>query len=71
MKKEKDDTPADYSSLRVFGCPTYAHVNDDELEQRAKKCIFLGYASRVKGYKVVVYRVKIPRVNYQQRCEIQ
>uniref|UniRef100_A0A2N9IN85 Integrase catalytic domain-containing protein n=1 Tax=Fagus sylvatica TaxID=28930 RepID=A0A2N9IN85_FAGSY len=25
-------TPADYSSLRVFGCPTYAHVNDGKLE---------------------------------------
>ena len=45
-------TPADYSSLRVFVCPTYAHVNDGKLEPWVKKCIFLGYASRVKGYRL-------------------
>jgi ATP-binding cassette subfamily B (MDR/TAP) protein 1 len=35
-------TPADYSQLRVFGCTAYAHV----------KCIFLGYGSGVKAYKL-------------------
>ena len=45
-------TPADYSDFKIFGCPTYMHVNEGKLEPRAKKCIFLGYASGVKGYKL-------------------
>ena len=43
--------PCDYSGLRIFGCPAYAHVNDGKLEPRAKKCIFLGYADGVKVYR--------------------
>lgn len=26
--------PVDYSSLRVFGCPAYAHVNEGKLESK-------------------------------------
>lgn len=37
--------------LQVFGCSAYAHVRQDKLEPRAKKCIFLGYPEGVKGYK--------------------
>ena len=45
-------TRANYANLRVFGCPAYAHVNEGKLEPRAKKCIFLGYADGVKGYRM-------------------
>jgi hypothetical protein len=45
-------TPADYSQLKVFGCTAYAHVDNGKLEPRAVKCIFLGYGSGVKGYKL-------------------
>lgn len=41
----------DYSCLRIFCCPAYAHVNDGKLEPKAKKCIFLGYGQGVKGYR--------------------
>ena len=45
-------SPADYSGLRVFGCPAYTHVNEGKLKLRAKKCIFLGYGQGVKGYRL-------------------
>uniref|UniRef100_A0A803N377 Reverse transcriptase Ty1/copia-type domain-containing protein n=1 Tax=Chenopodium quinoa TaxID=63459 RepID=A0A803N377_CHEQI len=44
--------PVDYSTLKVFGCPTFIHVNDGKLEPRAKKCIFIGYDFGFKGYRV-------------------
>lgn len=44
--------PVNYSGLKVFGCPAYAHVRDGKLEPRAKKCVFLGYAHGVKGYRL-------------------
>ena len=40
----------EYSSLRIFGCPVYAHVNNGKLAPRTVKCMFLGYASESKGY---------------------
>lgn len=46
------DTPVDYFSFHIFGCSAYAYVNEGKLEPRSKKCIFLGYASGVKGYRL-------------------
>ena len=43
---------SDYSNLKVFACPAYAHVNQGKLEPRARKCIFLGYSVGVKGYRL-------------------
>ena len=36
----------DYSSLKFFGRPTYAYVNQGKLKPTSIKCIFVGYASR-------------------------
>ena len=39
--------------MRAFGCVAYALVAKDEqqkLDSKAKKCIFLGYGSVTKGY---------------------
>ncbi|KAG8482498.1 hypothetical protein CXB51_024223 [Gossypium anomalum] len=44
--------PANYSDLKIFGCPAYAHVDNGKLEPRSIKCIFLGYKTGVKGYKL-------------------
>lgn len=35
-------TPANYSNLKNFGCPTYMHVNKGKLEPRAKSVFSLG-----------------------------
>jgi hypothetical protein len=43
---------ANYLELRVFGCIAYAHVDNEKLDPRSVKCIFLGYKSGVKGYKL-------------------
>ena len=46
--------PIDYSSLKIFGCPTYVHVQSGErskLDLKSRKCIFLGFKKGVKGYK--------------------
>jgi len=40
---------ADYTNLIVFGYPAYAHVNEEKLEPRGKKYIFLRYTDEVKG----------------------
>ena len=38
----------DYSILRIFGCPSYANVNNEKLAPRAISCMFIGYASKSK-----------------------
>lgn len=45
----------DYSTLRVFGCPGYAHIPSDERtknDPKTRRCIFLGYGKGVKGFKL-------------------
>ncbi|KAG8489021.1 hypothetical protein CXB51_017120 [Gossypium anomalum] len=44
--------PANYSDLKIFECPAYAHVDNGKLEPRSIKCIFLRYKAGVKGYKL-------------------
>ncbi|KAL3623657.1 hypothetical protein CASFOL_032473 [Castilleja foliolosa] len=45
-------TKPDLKNLRVFGCAAYAHIKQDKLQARALKCIFLGYPTGVKGYRL-------------------
>ncbi|KAH9648352.1 hypothetical protein KPL70_025549 [Citrus sinensis] len=53
--------PASYVNLKVFGCPTYAHVNQGKLAPRALKGQFLGYPDGVKGYKLWCTDLEPPR----------
>ena len=55
------DNPPDYSDFRVFGCLAYIHVNNDKLEPRAKKYIFLNYVKGVKRYKFQCPDPKSPK----------
>ena len=52
---------ADYSSLKIFGCPAYAHIKQGKLEPRALRCVFLGYPEGVKGYKLWCIDLKPPK----------
>ena len=47
--------PIDYSSLKIFGCPAYVHVQSGErskLDSKSRKCVFLGFEKCVKGYRI-------------------
>jgi hypothetical protein len=44
--------PIDYSILRVFGFPVFAHINYGKLAPRVVKCMFLSYASESKEYRL-------------------
>ncbi|KAG8489505.1 hypothetical protein CXB51_017512 [Gossypium anomalum] len=43
--------PTDYSDLKIFGCPVYAHVDNGKLEPRSIKYVFFGYKAGVKGIR--------------------
>ena len=57
----------DYSSLHIFGRVAYVMYNDQErikLDLKSKRCIFLGYADGVNGYRLwnpIAYKVIISR----------
>ena len=47
--------PIDYSSLKIFGCLAYVHMQSGErskLDSKSRKCVFLGFEKGVKGYRV-------------------
>ena len=47
--------PIDYSNLKIFGCPTYVHVQSGErskLDSKSRKYVFLGFEKCVKGYRL-------------------
>ncbi|KAL5562501.1 hypothetical protein UlMin_032248 [Ulmus minor] len=44
--------PLELGNLRTFGYAAFAHQNDDKLNPRSRKCVFLGYGEGVNGYKL-------------------
>ena len=42
----------DYDTLRVFGSTAYYYVKESKLDPRAKKALFMGVTSGVKGYRL-------------------
>ena len=63
IKSVRDKTPQEawsgkkpnLSHLKVFGCIAYAHVPDQlrkKLDDKAEKCIFVGYSEETKAYKL-------------------
>ena len=44
-----------YFSFKIFSCLAYAHVPDylrKKLDDKAEKCIFIGYNHEIKGHKL-------------------
>lgn len=44
--------PTTYFDLNIFGCQTYARVDNGKLEPRSTKYVFLCYKGGGKGYKL-------------------
>ncbi|KAM1696422.1 hypothetical protein ACFXTN_027951 [Malus domestica] len=42
----------DYKFLHIFGCPAYYYVRESKLDPRAKKALFMGFSTGVKGYRL-------------------
>ena len=42
----------DYDTLHVFGSTAYYHVKESKLDPRAKRALFMGVTSGVKGYRL-------------------
>lgn len=57
----------DVKHLRVFGCVAHTHVPQDDrkkLDAKSKQCIFLGYGTDVKGYRL--YDIQRSRVIFSR-----
>ena len=55
------------SHLRVFGCDAYIHVPKEKrtkLDNKSKRCIFIGYKDGLKGYKI--WNLETRKVVYSQ-----
>ena len=52
LEKWSGKPATDYNSLHVFGSTAYYHVKESKLDPRAKKAIFMGITSGVKGYRL-------------------
>ncbi|GJU17393.1 retrovirus-related pol polyprotein from transposon TNT 1-94 [Tanacetum coccineum] len=48
----------DYDSLHVFGSAAYYHVKESKLDPRAKKALFMGITSGIKGYHLLCLETK-------------
>ena len=44
--------PPNLSNLRIFRCPTYAHLKQSKLKPRVIKGYFLGYPEGTEEYKI-------------------
>ncbi|KAM1671634.1 hypothetical protein ACFXTN_036619 [Malus domestica] len=42
----------DYKFLHIFGCHVYYYVRESKLDPRAKKTLFMGFSTGVKGYRL-------------------
>ena len=49
------DHKSEVSFLQIFGCIAYSHIPREKrkkIDDKNKKCIFIGYSDGTKGYKL-------------------
>jgi hypothetical protein len=54
-------TKVNYSFFKTFGCESFVHIdkeNRTELEEKSKKCTFIGYSVNDFGYRLWDYENK-------------
>jgi transposase InsO family protein len=54
-------TVPDITNLRIFGCPSFLHVPKEsckKLDSKTRKCLFLGYDSESKTYRLFEPRTR-------------
>lgn len=44
--------PPNFAKLKSFGCRSYAHIKQGKLDSKALRCIFLGYQSGSKAFRL-------------------
>ena len=52
LEKWSGKPATDYDSLHVFGSTAYYHVKESKLDPRAKKALFMGITTGIKGYRL-------------------
>jgi len=50
--KEWSGRLQNYKNLKVFGVLTFAYFKKDKLDEKTKRCIFVGYIEDVKAMEV-------------------
>ena len=68
LEEEWTGKKANYSFLKTFGCEAFVHIdkeNRTKLEEKSKKCTFIGYGLNDFGYRIWDYENnKINRSRY-------
>ncbi|XP_021755972.1 uncharacterized protein LOC110721148 [Chenopodium quinoa] len=62
--------PPSFDAIRTFGCLCFAHnqkTNGDKFVSRSRKCVFVGYPFRKKGWKVYDLESKV----YFVSCDVK
>eukprot|EP00253_Pinus_taeda_P001426 PITA_01426 len=61
LEKAWSSIKPDVSHFCVFGSEAWAHIPNEKhktLEPKSEKCIFVGYSEDVKGYRLILLKIK-------------
>jgi hypothetical protein len=72
LEEEWTGKRVNYSFLKTFGCEAFVHIdkeNRTKLEEKSKKCTFIGYGVNDFGYRLWDY--KNNKIIRSRDCHIQ